>query len=250
VSIYVLARALAGEYAFDPEAVELFQSAFRAVVDTAFAQYARPFTGRLDPHINRFATARFELNVLLADFQKGFAEIRKSIGFTEVLKRLVVQKVVSLLDARAATCILASPTRLTFSNSMVWSSFITALTAALGFPFTITMELCQALQMAPSICSNPRLVAEVCPDVNPQIILFLLTSLKPDELLATNIDASRFVSVYRLDPTFHPMPIEPLPVGDYMKYAAEIRITDWNACTMQPELLNKFPHLSQFLKTV
>jgi hypothetical protein len=62
VSFYVLVLGLAGDYAFDP--------------------------GRFDPHIKRFATARFEFDVLLANFQKGFADMMISIGFTVVLKRL------------------------------------------------------------------------------------------------------------------------------------------------------------------
>jgi hypothetical protein len=247
--IYILVRALSRGFEFDDEAVELFQKTFRPVVDSAFAQYARPLIGRLDPHMNRFATARFELDVLLPDCQKGFDNIAGSIGLPGVLKKLALQNVIAILDARAANRILASPGRLSFGNSVIWLSFLTALATAISRPFKITLQVCRALQMAPSICTSPKLAEEVCPDLSKGIVLFLMTSLKPDELFARNIDASRFVSTYRLDPTVHPEPIEPVSMADYMELIDEIPVRDWNACTVPPELLQRFPHLAQFLRS-
>jgi hypothetical protein len=247
--IYILPRTLQTVFALSDRAVGLFQSKFKTVVDAAFQQFARPFVNRLDIHLNRFATARFELDGLLADCQKAFQDIRSSVGFPAAIKPFILKNIVALVDARASNKLLANPTRFSLGNSMVWSSFLTAWETAIGDSFTLTSQIAQALQMAPVICADPTVSDEICPALSKQLILFLLTSFVPDEVLPTDIDTSGFVTQFRLDSTKPAETVQPIFVGDYMDFVGGIRIADWNACGLQPDLLYRFPYLTEYQNT-
>jgi hypothetical protein len=245
--LYILVRPFQPTFDLDPMAVDIFQREYRPIVDDALAQYARPLLVRFEPLLNRFATTQFELNSLLEDWQKAVGEVRTAIGFPAQIKAFVLRHVIATLDSRMADRMLVNPARFSFRNAMTWGSFLTALETAIGQRFVLVSQICQTIQMAPAICASPGLSTEVCPALGKSVILFILTGLVPDEMRATNIDASLFVSAFGLDPTRDRESLQPPDPGDYMELIAGIRIADWNACEISAEFLGRFPFLAQFL---
>jgi hypothetical protein len=244
--VYILSLALKPTFELDDNAVGVFQGRFKPVVDSALNQYMRPLIGKLETHLNRFASTQFELNMLLSDWQRVFNEIRASLGFPAAIKTFVLRHIVTTLDVRAANRLLSNPVRFSFANSMTWLSFLTALETAIGSPFTITSQICQIVQMAAALSADPARSDEICPDLSKSTVLFVLASIVPDEMLATTLDLSPFAAAYEIDPIPDRANI-PIPiVGDYMEFVPGIRIADWNAATLSPEFLVRFPFFERF----
>jgi hypothetical protein len=245
--IYILAGALQPVFEFNDVAVVVFQCVFKPVVDAALIQYARPFINRLDGHLNRFATACFDLNGLLADAQKTFGDIRTGISFPASIKTFTLRALIAIIDARTANKILANPARFTFGNAAIWGSFLTAFQTEIGHSMPIAAEVASGIQMAPAICADPKMTDDVCPHLKKPLVFFLLTNVRPDEMMAENIDASKFVTDFGIDPTAPEETVTPKLPGDYKELAASIRIADWNACDIQPDLIAQFPFLREFM---
>jgi hypothetical protein len=250
--IFILVRALQDQYRFSPESVMFFQSRLKPLVNDALIKFGRPLIGRAETLLNRFATAQFDVEGLLGDFGKCFQDIKNSLTLPPVIKNFIIQNIMAMIDARIVNKVLANPARLTFSNSSTWRSLITALETSTGHLLRMMSEVTSVLVLGPKICGHPPICDEVSPHLSKELVLFLLTNFKHDEMMNENIDASQFVSHYGVCPSHefcqpdNPI-IAPILQDDYMTLAGAVRISDWNACEIHADLLEQFPHLKDYL---
>jgi hypothetical protein len=247
--LFVLARALQPGFNLDLGAVDRFQQEFKPLVDEALNQYALPLVKKLDVHLNRFASTKFELEMLLPDWQKVLTDIKAAVGLPTGIKTFVFDHIIRMLDVRTANRLLSSPERLSFGHSVCWVSFLTALEDTIGQQFVITSEVCQAVQMGGAIARNPVMSNDICPYLSKHVVLFVLSHIVADEMFPETIDVAPFVREFELGDDGAIGTIAQPEAGDYMELVQGIRIQDWNACELSPELLVRFPHLAEFHTT-
>ena len=245
--LYILIGSLAEQYKFNPQKVEMLQSALKILVGNAFLVYGKPVIGRSETNLNRFATAQFDVDKLMADLVKSFQDIKASLTFPSQLKNFVFKNLVAMIDARVASKILTNPDRFTYTNSMTWSSVITGLETSIGEKMVLCSEVAATIMITKTICEDPSVVNDACPHLPKEVILTLMKNMKPDEMMSENVDVSRFVEFYDLDPTIDVHEIEPKLDSDYMSLAKNMRVSDWNACEIQPDLFTNFPYLRKYL---
>lgn len=245
--LYILTGSLAEEYHFNPHKVEMLQSALLILVGNAFSVYGKPVIGRAETNLNRFATAQFDVDKLMADLVKSFQEIKATLTFPSQLKTFVFKNLVAMIDARMASKILQNPERFTYTNSMTWSSVITGLETSIGAKLAMCSEVAATIMITRAICDEPTVTADACPHLPKEVILTLMKNVKPDEMMSENVDVSAFVEFYDLDPTVDVRDIEPILDEDYMSLAKHLRVSDWNACELQADLFTTFPYLKKYL---
>ena len=130
---------------------------------------------------------------------------------------------------------------------MTWSSLITGLETSTGEKLVQCAEMAGPIMITRTLCQEPETVDDACPHLPKQLILSLMKNVRPDEMMSENVDVSAFAERYELDPTVDVDHVEPLLDGDYMSLAKGIRVSDWNACEIQHELLTNFPYLREFI---
>ncbi|OHS94121.1 hypothetical protein TRFO_11410 [Tritrichomonas foetus] len=111
----------------------------------------------------------------------------------------------------------------------------------------LSSEASKILMMAPQIGKSPEIAKEVCPHLSPNIVLFLLVHVRPDEIMAEPIDASHFVEYYGMQADGGLGEITPNINQNYLDVASSIRVKDWCKCELQAEVVAKFPFFKEYL---
>lgn len=245
--IYVLTGALAHKYELLPEHIKVFQRTLKPYVDHTLLVYGKPLMGKIETDLNRFATAQFDIDDLMNDLTKTFEEIKAAVIVPEPIKTLVYNSVVAMVDARMVMKMLANPARLTFMNSMTWSSLVTGLETATGERLVLASEAARLIMVAPTVCKDPKLTEEVCPHFPKDLVLTIVKNVKPDEMMSDNIDVTLLVERYELDPTIEIQQVDPVLKDDYMNICANVHIENWNRLSVSKDLLARFPYMAKYL---
>jgi hypothetical protein len=148
----------------------------------------------------------------------------------------------------AANKILQNPSRLTFSNAMIWNGLMTAIEGDLRISLPILRELVLAINMAPSIAERPEIAKEVCPMLSLTLIAFVVMMFTPDENFPRPVNAIRFMEFYSILglPAEITLPDVEIRTFDQLP---QMRLDRWKLAGLPPKMASKFPYLARYLAT-
>lgn len=246
--LYILLNHLFDQYQLDSKRIQSFSSLFHPIIDKSLLSFGRPLLGRFEQFYTHFLNSAHEVPELLHEFQTNMKEVNGLLMLPAPIKKIVVKTFNSMVDARLLTKMISNPSLLTFKNAMLWSSFMTALETS-GEILQLSSEASRMLMMAPTIGMQPDLSQDVCPNLSTEVVLFLLVHVRPDDLQAQPIDASKFVEHYEIQADEAQIgEIQPVLDADYLSIADNLRLQDWCRCELQGEVLARFPYFKEYMK--
>ena len=104
-----------------------------SLVTAATQRAVAPRVSNFDVLVNRYATARFDMEILLQDYRRVLEATRRSIKYPAALAACLMEKLIAGIDARMTQRIIANPQRLNFGHGVLWNSFVSALERAEHF---------------------------------------------------------------------------------------------------------------------
>lgn len=246
--LYILLNHFCDEYHLDQKRIQYFSTLFRTVIDKSLISFGKPLLGRFEQFYSHFLNSAHEVPELLHEYQTNMKEINGLLMLPIPIKKIVLKTFNSMIDARILSKMISQPSLLTFKNAMLWSSFMTALETS-GEILQLSSEASRMLMMAPTIGMQPDLSQDVCPNISPDIVLFLLVHVRPDDLQAQPIDASKFIEHYGIQADDAKIgEIQPVIDADYLAIADNLRLQDWGKCELQGEMLARFPYFKEYMK--
>lgn len=246
--LYILLNTLADEYELDKSRIESFSEKFKPIVDNSLIAFEKPLLGKTEQFYSIFLEAKSEIPDLITELQNCIKNVQNNLMLPTPIKNAVLHSFKSMVDSRLLTKMITNPTLLTFKNAMAWSSFLTAYDSS-DDNLVLASEASKMLMMAPTIGLHPELANEICPHLSPEVVLFLLVHVRPDDLMAQPIDASKFVEYFDVQVNSEQInDITPLLDIDYLEMASSIRLQDWCKCELQGEVMARYPFFHEYLK--
>ena len=207
----------------------------------------RPSILSFEVLVNRFATAKFEMEPLLEDFKHIYHDVRNSLRYLPSINRFLLSRILSVVEVRIMNRMLANPSRFMFKNAVLWNSFISAFLSDERLEMTLLREMVSAMIMAHSMAGEPDMKNDIAADIDPRVILFIMTHYNPDEMMPEKIDTTKFANAHSLSPDITSLGELPEPeVQSVGKLGEEAILANWNKCAVTEDLLLDFPFLDQF----
>jgi hypothetical protein len=226
--------------------VRAFLSPLQPVVNSVITQFFRSLLSNLELLTNRLATAKFDPVSLIEDCHAVFQRASELFAFTPQINRFLMTQFLADFQIRAGNKILRHPARFTFTNAMIWNTFISALENDLRVSLPFLREVVLLLNMAPTIAERPQIAVEICPKLALTTVGFVLQMYMPDETFPTQLNATPFMERYKV---FN-MPREvTLPDLDAMGFdnITDMQLERWNVRNLGPVLSKQFKYLAAYL---
>ena len=217
-------------------------------------QYAReivsPLIDRFEDVVTLFSTARFDVDNLLNDFSVIYDETIEKFQFLPSINRYLTNCLNNSLDANMINRILQNPARFAFSKAVTWNSFLTAAMTTKQLDFPLTRQCVTCLLMAVNIVTDQAKEGEedmktsICPDLKPEILVYLLKNYKADNMMQMTINYRLFAQKLKVDDVVRPEPLQPQEQNDFQLAGDSIRVQLWNQIIPNPELVKEFPFMA------
>lgn len=227
-------------FKFNRSKAETFLNNMQDIVNDQLDKYLSKFVNRTDVLVNRFSTATFEFNHLLADFREVISKNMQTFNkfASESINKIIKGRFLDLFEAKIINKIVESPSRFNFTNSAIWNSFLSAVENDERISFSHLKEIISALIMAQGISANPPLVDDVCPNVSPKLVAFIIGNYHKDQNMNENMKVQPFLKAFKLD-----KPLVDVPYDEEIK--PRLIFMDWPAVTQQCEFAYKWNKLQK-----
>jgi len=194
---------------------------------------------------NRFATGQFEVDVLLGDFREVLASVPCGFNFPDVVSAFLAQGFAALLDTEMINRVLANPARFTFSNAIMWNSFVTAFESVQPLRLGNVRQAACALVMAGNLtdpCADEDVRRAVCADLDKRLIVFLISNFRPDAMMEEAVDASAVARRWHVDMSNLVSAVHPQAVADFRaSFRGGLDVCAWRRVRISPALVREFP---------
>ncbi|KAK8870762.1 hypothetical protein M9Y10_008649 [Tritrichomonas musculus] len=248
--LLLLVNRNANELGFAPERVKKFTTRLLPFLNDYARQIIAPLLINFEVLCNRFATARFEVDPLLEDFREVLDGIKSSLMYTTGINDYLLKHFMQLLDVKMLNKLLANPARFVFSKAIIWNSFLTAFLSAEKFELPLLRQAVWTLVMAVNMTSDNEPGEEVrenlCPTLDPKIIVFLLKNYKPDEMMPTAINWKKVADAVHVEDVGTYDPVRPTDIDDYELAGQKLKIQVWNQVQIESSLLKLYPYLAAY----
>jgi len=184
---------------FDKFRVDKFVELMSPLIINTMKAYLNPILISFEAIINRFITAKFNMQHLIYDFAQVFQCSKDSFHFPIGIQRLVFSALIQLVDFRCMKKLFSNPQRFCFSNSAQWSSFLSAFESDKSIILPKTRQTVFVIMMAHNIALDPTLKNEICPSLDNSFILYILKNFQYDDSVSIPIpydNFSKFFGVY------------------------------------------------------
>ena len=207
----------------------------------------RPSILSFEVLVNRFATAKFEMEPLLEDFKHIYHDVRNSLRYLPSINRFLLNRILNVVEVRIMNRMLANPSRFMFKNAVLWNSIISAFLSDERLEMTLLREMVSAMIMAHSMAGEPDMKNDIAADIDPRVILFIMTHYNPDEMMPEKIDTTKFANAHSLSPDITSLDELPEPeIQSVGKLGEEAILANWNKYAVTEDLLLDFPFLDEF----
>lgn len=238
-------------YDFDLIRVDYFTKRLLPFMNDYARKIVSPYLTNFEILCNRYATARFEVDPLLQDFNEVLKAVNSYFKYPKGVNDYLITQFMHLLDIKMLNKILANPVRFVFSKAITWNSFLTAFTAFEKHELTLLRQAVWALVMAVNICRDEegdQIRKDLCPTLDPKILVYLLKNYKPDEMMPTQIEWTDVAIKVGVPDVNGYMPLKPLDINfDLVKLEKNLKLESWNLVRIEPEELKSYPYLEQYL---
>jgi len=194
---------------------------------------------------NRFATAKFEMNLLLDDCKELLDRAARALAFPREMNAFLIDYFIGEFQLRAANKILQNPARFTFSNAMIWNGFLTAVESDLKLSLPRLREVVLALNMAPNIAKNPEIAREICPNLPMTTIGFVIMMFVPDEAFANPLDPMGFMEACGVFSLPSEVSLDEPEVGAFERMRT-IDFGRWSDTKVPAKIAQRFPFLKNY----
>ena len=215
-------------------------------VEKSINSFLTPILQKFDVLINRFSTAKFEMDPLLNDFKHVFNGVKYHFTFTKGINQLLTITFLAKLDYKISIKLIANPSRFLCSNAILWNSFISAFTSDERIELKIIRQFVSVFIMVQGLSQDPSIREEIADSIPPEIILFIMKNYHPDILLPDPIETVKFASKYKLRSVNQVPEFSVPPIIGIENAEEQANISGWNKGGIRDEDINEFPWLAQF----
>ena len=239
----------------DPQRKSIFLQKFNEHLNKDSKSLVSSLLINFEVLCNRFATARFEIDQLLEDFNQVINDVQTALNFTNAINKYLLIQFITLLDAKMSNKLLSNPNRFMFSKAVTWNSFITAFETVRCVSLKYLRQIVNTLVMSVNICiSKPDFEIigpsenSVCPDLDMKLISYMLNNFKTDDMIPEPIQYDQFLKTYKLEKETKPMQIIASDVDDFTIAAEQARLLVWNKKSKaNEEAVRSYPFLEEYL---
>lgn len=228
---------------FDYQSLTLFHESMKEFLDHSFITLFNSLITKIEGIANRTSAAKFVLERLVNDF-KQFIDIPKQMfQFPPSLMKEVFQKLTEDIDQRISNKILASATRFTFSNAILWNSFHTIIEQSTSISLPLFKQVFTVIMVGHAISKDPSLKTELCPDLTDENVLFILSHFSPDDNMPFPVDSKSFSDFYQIEVPRQATPLSLSSSVDLKSLKPDIDFKYWNRVSLKT---NEFSYFSKY----
>ena len=209
LAVYDALNCSSGFLCLDNKKIEKL---FKEPIEVAVERYLLKKIAKGDLIINRFATARFEFDSLLSDFKNFLKSTKDSLKFTTEINKTLYEIIIDRFEVKMINKLLANPRRFTLTNSAMWNTLISAVEGDLNMNFHKLKQIVSALVMAPNMTKDHTLYREICPDIDVNIIAFILLNYVPDDVITEPLNPLEFFNTVKIFSLLKEATIEESPI--------------------------------------
>jgi hypothetical protein len=195
---------------------------------------------------NRFATAKFQAEALIADFNRVLGAVKAALAFPSSVSAYFFAQFAALLDAKMLNKLIANPSRFTFTNAIEWNTFVTGIDFTEGLNLRLLKQAVGVLMMGKNLTDPGTLdvtVEAVCPDLNPKLTFFLLKNFQPDAMMPDPIDAGVFRKRYQVQDVPTVQAVVAKSISDPRVAGKGLNLSGWNRVAMSGWIQRAYPWL-------
>ena len=127
---------------------------------------------------------------------------------------------------------------------------MTAFLSAEKCELPLLRQAVWTLVMAVNMTSNNEPGEEVrqtlCPTLDPKIIVYLLKSYKPDDMMPTQINWKKVADEVHIDDVDGYEPVRPVDIDDYNLAGEKLKVQSWNQIQIEKSLLKLYPYFPAY----
>ena len=162
------------------------------------------------------------------------------------LQKFFRTRIIEATDAQLVNLLSQSPFRCTFGNSIQFNSFITLVNDK-GLEFNKFREAVTVLQMGSTLCSEPEISKDLCPDLPKTTVAKLLSNQQPDEFMPMPNDVMSYINAFNVDTTISgDVPSD--YTGDFSEIEQNFPTLDWKSLHFDKQTKKQFPFLQSYFK--
>lgn len=231
-----------------------FHEVFLSILNQTGREITTPLLINFEVLCNRYATAKYEVDPLLQDFEQVFEGIRSTLPYVDSLNRYLLSYFITLLDAKLLNKLITNPMRFCFTNAIIWNSFITAFEGVQHYPMKQLRQAVQSLVMAPNMCrlddaDGAKAIKEsLCPDIELSLILYFLKNYHTDSMMQEPIPIKNFIQIFNPPDIATYGKVNPVDVDNFDRAGESVRLGNWSQCTLSHDVLDKFPYFMKYQK--
>ncbi|OHT04684.1 hypothetical protein TRFO_27681 [Tritrichomonas foetus] len=238
------------QYGFLPERTSDFFNHMLSLLNEYAREIIAPIILDFEALVNTFSTARFDVDDLLGRFNEAYDAALETFHFLPSVNLFLTKSLNNSLDAIMLNKILINPARFAFSRAVAWNSFLTACLTTKQLDFPLTRQCVTCLMMAVNIATDQSkegdedIRSSVCPDLDPNLIVYLLKNYKPDNMMEISINYRLIAQKLGVKDAVKYTPVKPAELNDFQFAGDNIRVAYWSMVKPDPKLVQEFPHLS------
>ena len=231
-----------------PERKKQFLDSLYDLISNLAKKIVSPLIVNFEVICNRYATARFDMEQLLNDFDQVLVSVQTALTFTPSINRYLFNVLVSLIDAKLSNKVLSNPARFLFMNAVVWNSFITAFETTEKTELTILREITSILVMSPNVFDNPNnadIFSIISPDIDPKVIIHIIRNANVDGAVLSSKDFRAICEKLEVEETAKFDPVKPFAVRELNIDKEEVNLENWSKAYLI-STIREFPFLRSY----
>ncbi|KAH0793736.1 hypothetical protein GPJ56_002288 [Histomonas meleagridis] len=210
-----------------------------------------PFIRNFDILRNRFLSSKFEVDDLILDFQQLFSVVKISLQFPESINNFLINEFINDLDVKISNRILSNTNNFVFMKAILWNSFLSTLEQTDGIRFKHLREIVLVILMSPNISKaedKVEMINGIAPDLDKQLVMYILQNIKPDELMPDAIDVESITKALENDlgKNKEKKQLEEQKLKSLDIPKNDIKLDLWNKVFVA-ETVRKFPFLRTYI---
>ncbi|KAH0787039.1 hypothetical protein GPJ56_009037 [Histomonas meleagridis] len=195
---YILLVVLVQKENLDRNLYTDFINGLMIFIQTSIDAIIRPSLLQFEGIANRFATAKFDNIFLLSDAKQLLHGIKGALKLPDPIVEYIANYFLSIAEVKLINKLIENPSRFNFTNAMLWNSFVNAFISDERIELPLLREGVCAFMMIHNIASTPKMKNEICPNLSPSLLLYIMKNFNPDDVMPKRVSYDSFVKEFKL----------------------------------------------------
>ena len=174
-----------------------FKNKFHQFLKTQLKNYLFPFIEQLNPIIKMIIMNKNPIDFVIHNIQQEFNKIKSNFNQYrphEYFFSIIIEE----FDRSLILFLLNNPQYVSFNNAIFWNSFLTILETESNIELKLFRETSSVIMMCRLLCEEPLKVKDICPNLPIQLVLRLLSSQQPDDIIPFTNDLTKFIQIHQI----------------------------------------------------